>query len=61
MSNDIQVLYEGTKYIKESKINNMIDEYKLLLMELSETVESMQMHFIHLINKLDSLGNTLTN
>lgn len=61
MSNDIQVLYEGTKYIKESKINNMIDEYKLLLMELSETVESMQIHFIHLINKLDSLGNTLTN
>lgn len=56
--NALQVLYKRTKDIKDSRINTLTEEYELFYMESSETVESMQNHFLHLINKLDNLGKS---
>lgn len=39
----------------------LMEEYDLSCMEYNETVESMQKHFAHMINKLYNLGNTLFN
>lgn len=47
MWDSFQVLYDSIKDIKEFKINMLIEEYKLFRIEPGETVESMQMHFIH--------------
>lgn len=55
------MLYDGTKYVNESKINMLIKEYELFHMQPSEIVESMQMHFLHIINKLENLDKYLSN
>lgn len=56
----LKTLYEGIGDIKYSNINMLIEEYELLLMEPEELVESMQTRFLHLINKLDKLGKTIS-
>ena len=61
MWNTSQVLYEGTKDVKDFKINTMIEEYELFCMEPGVTVESMQSRFLHLINKLEILEKSIHN
>lgn len=55
------LLNEGDKDLKESQINMLTDKYELFCMKPGETMEFMQMNFIHSINKLDSLGKILTS
>lgn len=57
----LQTLYEGTKDIEDSKINMVIYEFKVFLMELGEFVESIQTRFLHLIRKLNNLGKSTSN
>lgn len=60
MWNALQILNAGTDDVKQSNINILIEEYDLFRMELTEIVESMKIHFIHLINILHNLGKTLS-
>lgn len=41
----LQTIYEGTKDIKDSKINMFIEEFELFRMEPREYVDSMQIRF----------------
>lgn len=61
MWNALRTLYEGTKDVKESKINMLTKEFELFHMEPKEFVESMQTRFLHLINKLNNLGKYVSN
>lgn len=61
MWNALQVLYEEIVDVKDSKINMLIYEFDLFCIEPREFVESMQTHFLHLINKLYNLGKFVSN
>lgn len=58
MWNALQTIYDGTEDVKDSKINILIEEFKLFHMEPEESVGSMQTRFLHLINKLNNLGKS---
>ncbi|XP_050874924.1 uncharacterized protein LOC127078519 [Lathyrus oleraceus] len=51
----LQTLYEGTKGVKDSKINMFTEEFKLFRTKPGEFVDSMQTRFLYLINKLRDL------
>lgn len=61
MWNSLQVLYNGTEDIKDSKINMLTEDYEHFGMEPGESISSMQTRFLHLINKLENLGKTFSN
>lgn len=54
-------LHEGTEDVKQSKINELTEEYECFHMEQGETIAAMQIRFIHLVNKLEMLGKTISN
>jgi hypothetical protein len=57
----LKTLYEGTEDVKQSKINTLIQQCKLLHMENGETISFMQMRFTHIVNKLQNLGKYISN
>ena len=54
----LEVLYEGTNQIKESKIGRLTREYELFRMEENETIHSMITCFTFIVNQLNSLGKS---
>lgn len=54
----LQILHQRTEDVKQSKINTLAEEYKLLHMEPSKIMASMHIKFSHIINKLENLAKT---
>ncbi|KAH9769987.1 Integrase catalytic domain-containing protein [Citrus sinensis] len=57
----LEVVYEGTNQVKESKISRYIRQYELFQMEQNKSVYSMYTRFTDIVNTLGALGKTLSN
>lgn len=56
----LEVTYEGTSNVKESKINFLVTQYEIFKMDESETIVQMYSRFTNIINSLKALGKTYT-
>ena len=59
--NKLEVIYEGTNQIKESKISRYTRQYELFQMEQNESVYSMYTRFTDIVSTLGALGKTFSN
>ncbi|KAH9686293.1 Integrase catalytic domain-containing protein [Citrus sinensis] len=59
--NKLEVVYEGTNQVKESKISRYTHQYELFQMEQNENVYSMYTRFTDIVNTLGALGKTFSN
>ncbi|PKA66215.1 hypothetical protein AXF42_Ash006912 [Apostasia shenzhenica] len=57
----LEVTYEGTNQVKESKINMLIYDYELFEMNPEESIKDMFTRFTNITNELISLGKIFTN
>ncbi|KAH9698224.1 hypothetical protein KPL71_023940 [Citrus sinensis] len=57
----LEVVYEGTNQVKESKISRYTRQYELFQMEQNESVYSMYTRFTDIVNTLGALGKTFSN
>ncbi|KAH9704323.1 hypothetical protein KPL70_011410 [Citrus sinensis] len=57
----LEVIYEGTNQVKESKISRYTRQYELFQMEQNESVYSMYTRFMDIVNTLGALGKTFSN
>ena len=57
----LEVVYEGTNQVKESKISRYTRQYELFQMEQNESVYSMYTRFMDIVNTLEALGKTFSN
>ncbi|XP_059627739.1 uncharacterized protein LOC132270577 [Cornus florida] len=57
----LQVTYEGTSQVKESKIDILMHQYELFHMNENESISAMFVRFTDIINGLKHLGRTMTN
>ncbi|KAH9680653.1 Integrase catalytic domain-containing protein [Citrus sinensis] len=57
----LEVVYEGTNQVKESKISRYTRQYKLFQMEQNKNVYSMYTRFTDIVNTLGALGKTFSN
>ncbi|KAH9753733.1 hypothetical protein KPL71_015184 [Citrus sinensis] len=57
----LEVVYEGTNQVKESKISRYTRQYELFQMEQNERVYSMYTRFTDIVNTLGALGKTFSN
>ncbi|KAH9697592.1 hypothetical protein KPL71_023665 [Citrus sinensis] len=57
----LEVVYEGTNQVKESKISRYTRQYELFQMEQNENVYSMYTRFTNIVNTLGALGKTFSN
>ncbi|MCH96094.1 hypothetical protein A2U01_0017077 [Trifolium medium] len=57
----LDVTFEGTNDVKQSKTNALTQEFELFRMKDGETIADMQKRIIYLINRLHGLGNTFSN
>ncbi|KAH9763597.1 Integrase catalytic domain-containing protein [Citrus sinensis] len=59
--NKLEVVYEGTNQVKETKISRYTRQYELFQMEQNENVYSMYTRFTDIVNTLGALGKTFSN
>ncbi|GAV77226.1 UBN2 domain-containing protein, partial [Cephalotus follicularis] len=57
----IEVTYEGTNQVKESKISMLVHEYELFVMHDNECISDMFSRFTTIINSLKNLGKSYPN
>ncbi|GAV71628.1 UBN2 domain-containing protein, partial [Cephalotus follicularis] len=57
----LEVTYEGTNQVKESKISMLVHEYELFLMHDNESISDMFTRFTTIINSLKNLGKYYPN
>ncbi|KAH9716801.1 hypothetical protein KPL71_021583 [Citrus sinensis] len=57
----LEVVYEGTNQVKESKISRYTRQYELFQMEQNESVYSMYTRFTDIVNILGALGKIFSN
>ncbi|KAH9697387.1 hypothetical protein KPL71_023585 [Citrus sinensis] len=57
----LEIVYEGTNQVKESKISRYTRQYELFQMEQNENVYSMYTRFTDIVNTLGALGKTFSN
>ncbi|KAH9667979.1 hypothetical protein KPL70_021252 [Citrus sinensis] len=57
----LEVVYEGTNQVKESKISRYTRQYELFQMEQNESVYSMYTRFTDIVNTLGALGKIFSN
>ena len=57
----LEVVYEGTNQVKESKISRYTRQYELFQMEQNESVYSMYTRFTDIVNTLGALRKTFSN
>ncbi|KAH9725564.1 hypothetical protein KPL70_007924 [Citrus sinensis] len=57
----LEVVYEGTNQVKESKVSRYTRQYELFQMEQNESVYSMYTRFTDIVNTLGALGKTFSN
>ncbi|VFR01352.1 unnamed protein product [Cuscuta campestris] len=56
MWNKLEVTYEGTSQVKDSKIDLLTHEYELFMMMENETIDGMFESFSTIVSNLDTLG-----
>ena len=56
----LEVTYEGTSRVKESKINLLVTQYEVFKMDESEMITQMYSRFTNIINSLKVLGKIYT-
>jgi hypothetical protein len=57
----LEVTYEGTNQVKESKMNMLVHEYELFVMKKDENISEMSTRFTNIVNCLKALGKIYTN
>ncbi|GAV73377.1 zf-CCHC domain-containing protein/UBN2 domain-containing protein [Cephalotus follicularis] len=57
----LEVTYEGTNQVKESKISMLVHEYELFFMHDNESISDMFTRFTTIINSLKNLGKSYPN
>ncbi|GAV58746.1 UBN2 domain-containing protein [Cephalotus follicularis] len=57
----LEVTYEGTNQVKESKISMLVHEYEFFLMHDNESISDMFTRFTTIINSLKNLGKSYSN
>ncbi|GAV83730.1 LOW QUALITY PROTEIN: UBN2 domain-containing protein, partial [Cephalotus follicularis] len=57
----LEVTYEGTNQVKESKISMLVHEYELFFMHDNESISDMFTRFTAIINSLKNLGKSYSN
>ncbi|GAV74100.1 UBN2 domain-containing protein [Cephalotus follicularis] len=57
----LEVTYEGTNQVKESKISMLVHEYELFLMHDNESISDMFTRFTTIINSFKNLGKSYPN
>ncbi|GAV72811.1 zf-CCHC domain-containing protein/DUF4219 domain-containing protein/UBN2 domain-containing protein, partial [Cephalotus follicularis] len=57
----LEVTYEGTNQVKESKISMLVHEYELFMMHNDECISDMFTHFTTIINSLKNFGKSYPN
>ncbi|KAH9680417.1 hypothetical protein KPL71_026545 [Citrus sinensis] len=57
----LEVVYEGTNQVKESKISRYTRQYELFQIEQNESVYSMYTRFTDIVNTLGAIGKTFSN
>ncbi|GAV84788.1 zf-CCHC domain-containing protein/DUF4219 domain-containing protein/UBN2 domain-containing protein, partial [Cephalotus follicularis] len=57
----LEVSYEGTNQVKESKISMLVHEYELFFMHDNESIGDMFTRFTTIINSLKNLGKSYSN
>ncbi|GAV66716.1 zf-CCHC domain-containing protein/UBN2 domain-containing protein [Cephalotus follicularis] len=55
----LEVTYEGTNQVKESKISMLVHEYELFVMHDNESISDMFTRFTTIINSLKILANLI--
>jgi hypothetical protein len=61
MWDKLEVTYEGTNQVKESKISRLVHEYELFCVKSEESISEMFTRFTNIINLLKALGKCYTN
>ena len=56
----LEVTYEGTSKVKESKINLLVTQYEVFKMDEPEIIIQMYFRFTNIINGLKALGKIYT-
>ena len=59
--NKLEVTYEGTNQVRESKMSMFVHEYELFVMKKDENISKMSTRFTNIMNCLKSLGKIYTN
>ncbi|GAV62437.1 UBN2 domain-containing protein, partial [Cephalotus follicularis] len=57
----LEVTYEGTNQVKESKISILVHEYELFMMHNDECISDMFTRFTTITNSLKNLGKSYSN
>ncbi|GAV68156.1 UBN2 domain-containing protein, partial [Cephalotus follicularis] len=57
----LEVTYEGTNQVKESKISMLVHEYELFVMHDNECISDMFSRFTTITNSLKNLGKSYSN
>ncbi|GAV67890.1 UBN2 domain-containing protein, partial [Cephalotus follicularis] len=57
----LEITYEGTNQVKESKISMLVHEYELFVMHDNECISDMFSRFTTIINSLKNLGKSYSN
>ena len=57
----LEVTYEGTNQVKETRVSMLVHKYELFQMKQNESISSMFTHFTNIINRLKCLGKTYSN
>ena len=57
----LEVTYEGTNQVKESKMSMLVHEYELFVMKTDENISEMSTRFTNIMNCLKALGKFYTN
>ncbi|GAV79558.1 UBN2 domain-containing protein, partial [Cephalotus follicularis] len=57
----LEVTYEGTNQVKESKISMLVHEYELFMMHNDECISDMFTRFTTIVNSLKNLGKSYSN
>ncbi|GAV87913.1 UBN2 domain-containing protein [Cephalotus follicularis] len=58
MWNLLEVTYEGTNQVKESKISILVHQYELFMMHDDENISDMFPRFTTIINSLKNIGES---
>ncbi|GAV82958.1 UBN2 domain-containing protein, partial [Cephalotus follicularis] len=57
----LEVTYEGTNQVKESKISMLVHEYELFVMHNDECISDMFTRVTTIVNSLKNLGKNYSN
>ena len=57
---NLEVTYEGTNQVKESKMSMLVHEYELFVMKKDENISEMSTRFTNIVNCLKSLRKIYT-